>query len=153
MLRWQLLDKILECEPGVRAVGQKSFPRSDLFFMDHFPGMPIVPGVLQIEMMAQMGGKCVAMSRPDILPVLGNVKTAKFFHNVNPGDICIVKARVIKTGKSYSLVDGEVEVDGIKVSSASILFGHVDRSRLKSEEFDAVTMDFLNRQKKLKENV
>lgn len=152
MLRWQLLDRILECDPGVSAVGKKTFPRSDLFFMDHFPGMPIVPGVLQIEMMAQMAGKCIAMSRREILPVLGSVKSAKFFHNIHPGDMCIVKARVIKIAKSYSLADGEIEVDGQKVSTASILFGHVERGRLASEEFDAVTTDWLNRQKKLKEN-
>lgn len=152
MLRWLLIDKIVECEPGVSAVGQKTFPRSDLFFMDHFPGMPIVPGVLQIEMMAQMGGKCIAMSRRDVLPVLGTVKGAKFFHNINPGDLCVIKARVTKVAKSYSLAEGEIEVDGRKVSSASIMFGHVERTRLGSEEFDAVTQDFLARQKKLKEN-
>jgi len=145
-MRWLLIDRFLECEPGVSAVARKSFPRSDLFFMDHFPGMPIVPGVLQIEMMAQVGGKCISLSRKDILPVLGTVKAAKFYRNVNPGDICIVKAKITKIANGYSTAEGEIEVDGLKVSSATILFGHVDRSKLKSESFDEVTADWLKRQ-------
>lgn len=146
-MRWLLIDRIIECQPGVAAVGIKTFPRSDLFFMDHFPGMPIVPGVLQIEMIAQMAGKCAAMANPSILPVLGAVKSAKFYKNVNPGDLCVIKARVTKIAKSYILGEGDIEVDGEKVASASLLFGVVDRSKLASNNFDAVTQDFLARQR------
>ncbi len=145
-MRWLLIDRIIECQPGVAAVGIKTFPRSDLFFMDHFPGMPIVPGVLQIEMIAQMAGKCAAMANPEILPVLGSVKNAKFYKNVNPGDLCVIKARIIKMSKNYVVGEGEIEVDGQKVASASILFGVVERSKLSSNSFDAVTQDFLARQ-------
>lgn len=145
-MRWLLIDKILECEPGVSAVGIKTFPRSDLFFMDHFPGMPIVPGVLQIEMMAQMGGKCIAIKHPQVLPVLGAIKTAKFYHNINPGECCVVKTKILKIAKSYALADGEVEVNGKRVSSASILFGMVDRKNLNSNDFDVVSQDWIKRQ-------
>jgi 3-hydroxyacyl-[acyl-carrier-protein] dehydratase len=127
-------------------VGVKTFPRSDEIFMDHFPGFPIVPGVLQIEMIAQMAGKCAAMATPGILPVLGNVKGAKFYRNISPGDRCVIKARVTKITKSYVLGEGEVEVDGQKCSWASILFGVVDRTKLNSNNFDAVTQEFLARQ-------
>ena len=150
-MRWQLIDRILECEPGVSAVGVKTFPRSDLIFMDHFPGFPIVPGVLQIEMIAQMAGKCAAMARPGILPVLGAVKSSKFYRNVAPGDRCIIKAKVEKIAQNYILGSGEIEVDGQKVSAASILFGIVDRGKTSSNDFDAVTQDWLNRQKKISE--
>lgn len=146
-MRWLLIDRIIDCEPGVKAVGQKTFPRSDMFFMDHFPGMPIVPGVLQIEMMAQVGGKCISISRRDILPVLGTVKSAKFYRNVNPGDRCVIHATVTKIAKSYSTAEAYIEVDGVKVSSASILFGHVERARLNSNDFDAVILDWQKRQK------
>jgi 3-hydroxyacyl-[acyl-carrier-protein] dehydratase len=148
-MRWLLIDQILECEPGVSAVGVKTFPRSDEIFMDHFPGFPIVPGVLQIEMIAQMAGKCAAMATPGILPVLGNVKGAKFYRNISPGDRCVIKARVTKITKSYVLGEGEVEVDGQKCSRASILFGVVDRTKLNSNNFDAVTQEFLARQTKV----
>lgn len=146
-MRWLLIDQILDCEPGISARGAKTFPRSDLIFIDHFPGYPIVPGVLQIEMIAQLGGKCMAFKNPNILPVLGSVKAAKFYHNVNPGDRCIIKIKVIKMAKSYGVVEGEVEVDDKKVSSATILFAMIDRSKISSNEFDAVSEDWKKRQK------
>lgn len=145
-MRWQLVDKILECEPGIRAKGVKTFPRSDLIFMDHFPGFPIVPGVLQIEMIAQMAGKCAALARPGVLPVLGAVKSAKFYRNVEPGDACIIHVQLEKLSATYLTASGRIEVDGRKVASAEILFGLVERSRTNSESFDAVTQDWLKRE-------
>lgn len=141
-MRWLLIDQIVSCEPGVRAVGVKTFSRSEEFFRDHFPGLPIVPGVLQIEMMAQMAGKCFAIAHPEILPVLGTVKAAKFYGNINPGDRCYIHAQITKVGKGFLTADAHVEVDGKKVSSASILFGQVQRDRLSSSEFDAVTEEW-----------
>lgn len=145
-MRWLLIDQIIECEPGIRAKGVKTFSRSEEFFMDHFPGFPIVPGVLQIEMMAQMAGKCFAIANPGILPVLGTVKNAKFFGNVNPGDRCFIFAEITKIAKGFLVADAHVEVEGRKVSCATILFGQVPRSKLASEEFDAVTEDWKKRQ-------
>lgn len=141
-MRWLLIDKIIECDPGVSAVGIKTFPRSDLIFLDHFPGFALVPGVLQIEMIAQMAGKCAAIARPEILPVLGTVKGAKFYRHVHPGDACTIKARVTKTGKNYVLGEGEIFVLDQKVAWASLLFGVVERSRLQSNDFDAVTLEW-----------
>lgn len=150
-MRWLLLDKILECEPGVSAMGVKTFPRSDELFVDHFPGFPIVPGVLQIEMIAQLIGRCVAMAATGILPVLGSVKGAKFYRNITPGDRCVIKVKVARIARSYVLAEGEIEVDGQKCSSASILFGVVDRTKLNSNnsEFDAVSREFRSRQAKV----
>ncbi|MGZ3744896.1 MAG: 3-hydroxyacyl-ACP dehydratase FabZ family protein [Pseudobdellovibrionaceae bacterium] len=150
-MRWLLIDQILECEPGVKAKGVKTFSRSEVFFMDHFPGMPIVPGVLQIEMMAQLAGKCYAIANPEILPVLGTVKAAKFYGNVNPGDRCIIQAVIVKASKGFLVADASIEVEGKKVSSASILFGQVQRSRLSSQSFDAVVEDWKKRQQQQRE--
>lgn len=146
-MRWLLVDRIKECEPGKSATGIKNFSRSDEFFQDHFPGMPIVPGVLQIEMIAQMAGKCIALSQQGILPVLGSVKSAKFYHNVRPGDQCFIKVSISKVTSSYSIADGVIEVEGKKMSAATILFGHIPRENINSESFDAVTQDWLNSQK------
>ncbi len=147
-MRWRLLDKILECEPGVSAVGIKTFPSSEEFFQDHFPGMPIVPGVLQIEMMAQLAGKCIALAHPGILPVLGSVKSAKYYHNINPDEQCVIKVTITKIAKGYSTAEGVIEVNSKRVSTASIFFGQVERSRLSSEDFDAVTLEWKNRNQK-----
>lgn len=152
-MRWLLIDQILDCEPGKRAKGVKTFSRSEVFFMDHFPGMPIVPGVLQIEMMAQMAGKCYAIAHPEILPVLGTVKAAKFYGNVNPGDRCVIHAEIVKEGRGFLVADAFVEVEGKKVSSATILFGQVQRNRLSSQEFDAVVEDWKKKQRGSELNV
>ena len=104
-MRWFLIDRIVECQPGVSATGIKTFPADEEFFQDHFPGMPIVPGVLQIEMMAQMAGKCIAMSLDQVLPVLGSVKAAKFYHNIRPEDQCRIIISVTKIAKSYKSGD------------------------------------------------
>ena len=78
-MRWFLIDRIVECDPGKSIIGVKVFSRSEIFFMDHFNGFPIVPGVLQIEMMATTGGKAIKLAEDSWLPVLGSVKKAKFY--------------------------------------------------------------------------
>ena len=92
------------------------------------------------------------MKHPEILPVLGTVKQAKFYANVGPGDLCVIDAKITKIAKAYSLADVETRVDGARVSSVSILFGHVPREKMQKTsefgEFDAVTRDFLRRQNK-----
>lgn len=147
-MRWLLIDRILHCEPGAKIVASKTFPRSDLIFMDHFPGFPIVPGVLQIEMIAQAAGKCAALANPDVLPVLGSVKSAKFYSHVHPGDLCRIEARVVKSAKTYLLGEGEIMVEGRRVCAANLLFGLIDRTKLASESFDAVSKEWLERNQK-----
>jgi len=151
-MRWQFIDRIVELDPGQRALGIKCFTRSEEFFQDHFPGMPIVPGVLQIEMMAQLAGKCLAQSLDDILPVLAQVKSAKFYRNIRPGDQCFIRAELTKVTSSFALADASIEVEGQKMSQASIMFGLIDRSQLSSESFDEVTQDFLRQKKKEKDS-
>lgn len=130
-------------------MGVKTFSRSEEFFLDHFPGMPIVPGVLQIEVMAQIAGKCIAMAQPTVLPVLGSVKSAKFYQSIGPGDRMIAKAQIIKLGKNFAVAETVIEVDDRKISSATILFGYAERGMLKEDgtEFDSVTKEFKARKK------
>lgn len=149
MVRWLLIDRIVECDPGKSAKGVKTFPASEELFQDHFPGMPIVPGVLQIEMMAQMAGKCIAMSLTNVLPVLGSVKNSKFYHNIHPEDLCTIIVSVTKVTSSYSMAEGHIEVNGKKMSAASILFGHINREKIASESFDMVTKEWLKSQGKI----
>lgn len=146
-MRWLLIDKIIECVPGDSVVAIKTFPLSDLIFMDHFPGYPIVPGVLQIEMIAQAAGKCASLARPDVLPIIGSVKSAKFFSHIHPGDHCVIKAQVTKMAKTYMLGEGIIEVNGKKVCSASILYGLIDRTKLDKPEICSVSRDWVRRAK------
>ncbi len=121
-MRWFLLDRIERCEPGISLDAVKCFSRSELFFSDHFKNKPIVPAVLQIEMMAQAAGKCLRLYDNSKLPVIGSVKASKFYHNIIPGDKCHVYMTITKKAKSYALASGHVEVDGKKVSTATIMF-------------------------------
>lgn len=123
-MRWILVDKILEMNPGKSAVGIRSFSRAEMFFMDHFPGFPIVPGVLQVEMIAQVGGKCIRAANPKLLAILSSVKSAKFRNKIEPGDQATIKVEV-QVRKAYSLAEGIIEVNGKKVSEAVIMYAHI----------------------------
>jgi 3-hydroxyacyl-[acyl-carrier-protein] dehydratase len=123
-MRWILVDKILEMNPGKSAVGVRSFSRAESFFMDHFPGFPIVPGVLQVEMIAQVGGQCIRTVDPELMPVLSSVKSATFRSIIEPGDQAIIKVDVT-IRKSYSLAEGIIEVNEKKVSEAKVMYAHI----------------------------
>lgn len=134
-MRWLLIDRILEIDPGKKALGIRCFSRSEPFFMDHFPGYPIVPGVLQIEMIAQLGGKCILASTNDFSPVLTSVQNAKFRKEIFPGDKAFVHVEVA-VRKSFSTAKGWIEVDGTRVSSAELMFGHITVKEEKKKKDD-----------------
>ncbi len=144
-MRWFLIDKLLECEPGKNAVGVKCFSRSEEFFQDHFPGFPVVPGVLQIEMIAQTGGKCVRLALGHEFTVLGQVKSAKFYRNIEPGDQCIVKIEVQKLAKAYAIATGVIEVNGEKCATAEIMYGILSRDKLDPNYHDPILLDWKKR--------
>lgn len=144
-MRWILVDKIIELDPGVRAIGVRAFSRAEIFFMDHFPGFPIVPGVLQVEMIAQVGGKCIRAAKPEILTVLSSVKSAKFRKSIEPGDQAIIKVEVVASKSSYSVVKGFIEVNGAKVSEAEVMYGHIPLPADRVLE-DETIKDFQRRQ-------
>jgi len=141
-MRWFLVDRIVECERGKKITGIKCFSRSDLLFMDHFHGFPIVPGVLQIEMMATTGGKMIKLDHPDLLPVVGSVKNAKFFKNIRPGDQCFIYMELEKLRKSYALISGRVEVGGEKMSECTIMFGLLSSDVIDPEYVDPVLEEY-----------
>ncbi len=136
-MRWFLIDQLLECEPGRRAVGVKTFPLSDLFFLDHFTANPIVPGVLQIEMVAQTGGKSLRLLRPEMQALIGSVKSAKFIRPIRPGDRCRITVDIV-THSDYAIESGIVEVDGVRVCQAELLAVFVPRALAEPPEQDLI---------------
>jgi 3-hydroxyacyl-[acyl-carrier-protein] dehydratase len=90
--------------------------------MDHFHGHPVVPGVLQIEMIATTGGKCLKIFDRNTLPMLVKVENAKFYRSVRPGDQCKILVEITACKKSYAHAVGRIEVDGQKVCEAQVMY-------------------------------
>lgn len=141
-MRWILVDRLIECQPGERAVALKTFPRSDLLFADHFPGLPTVPGVLQLEALAQTAGKCIRMARPDRLTLLASVRSARFYRRVGPGDTCRLEIEVSRLRDDMAVVTGVVRVDGERTCQAELMFGLVARPEAVAAPWDAVAEDW-----------
>ena len=116
-----LVDRILELEPGRRIVGLKNVSANEPFFSGHFPGHPVMPGVLIVEAMAQVGGVLASLfpGAERKLAYFAAIDRCRFRRPVTPGDQLITEAVVIRlrdrVGKmrATARVDGEIVADGI----------------------------------------
>lgn len=127
-----LVDKILHLnlEEGV-IVGQKNVTFNEEFFQGHFPGVPIMPGVLVLEAMAQTGGILIHQKGfTDKIAVLLNVNNAKFRKPVVPGDLLRLEATIIHFTSKGGRVHGKATVDDRLVAEAEIGFALVDKEQL-----------------------
>lgn len=124
-----MIDKIVEVEPDRRVVAVKNVTFNEPYFAGHFPGEPIMPGVLQLEMMAQAGGVMLLTvpGREGKLPLFAGVEKARFRRPVRPGDILVVEMTMVKARKLVGWIKGEARVDGNVVCEAEMSFALVDR--------------------------
>lgn len=122
-----LVDKVLELEGGQRVVAQKNVTFNEPFFVGHFPGNPIMPGVLIIEMMAQAGG--VMMLSQDEhrgkLAYLAGVEKARFRKPVLPGDTLTAEITVVKARAGMGWVKAVAKVGDKVVCEADLAFALV----------------------------
>ncbi|HEX8171776.1 MAG TPA: 3-hydroxyacyl-ACP dehydratase FabZ [Thermoanaerobaculia bacterium] len=119
-----LIDRILEIEDGKRIIGLKNVSANEQFFQGHFPGAPVMPGVLIVEAMAQ----CAAVlflrdieDRDKKLFLFGGVDKARFRKPVVPGDQLILECEVLQKRASTVKVRGEAKVNGVTVAEAELL--------------------------------
>ncbi len=113
-----LIDRVEELEPGVRAVAYKCVTYNEPFFAGHFPEEPVMPGVLQVEALAQAGA--VAILSQEALKgktaYFGGISNARFRQKVVPGDVLKLECEIIKQkgpvgiGKATAWVNGKVAV-------------------------------------------
>ncbi len=122
-MRFLLVNRIISLEPGVAIEAEMSLPASEELFRDHFPGFPVVPGVLLTEMMAQAAGKCLNAQRlPRGLAMLGEIRSARFRTWVRPESLIRLHAAIESSRDAFAVARCHAEVDGRKVCSAELLF-------------------------------
>ena len=119
-----LVDRILELEPGKRAVGLKNVTVNEAFFTGHFPGNPIMPGVLIVEAMAQVGGVLLlaASGNEGKLAFFAGIDKMRFRRPVLPGDQLITEVTLLKTKADIGRVEVVGKVDGQVVAEGEYLF-------------------------------
>lgn len=119
-----LVDRIIEIEPMKRAVGIKNVTANEQFFQGHFPGKPIMPGVLLLEAMAQVGGVAMLYGEEfsGKLAVFAGIDRVKFRRPVVPGDQVRMVAEIMKMRGTMGKIWAEAFVDGELVAEGEFLF-------------------------------
>lgn len=126
-----LVDKIIELVPMERAVGIKNVTQNEPFFSGHFPGHPIMPGVLILEAMAQTGGILLldTQDKPEEkLVYFTGIDNVKFRKPVRPGDQLRFEMQMVKYRRSFCKMAGKALVDGEVVCEGEITAAVVDRN-------------------------
>ena len=128
-----LIDRIVEHEPGKRIKALKNVTINEPFFNGHFPGLPIMPGVLQVEAMAQTGAYLVRQMlddevAADKVAVLAGLNNFRFRRVVKPGDQLIMTGELIKFRPPIGKADCKAYVDGELAVSGEIMFSIIDKA-------------------------
>jgi len=127
-----LIDRVLEIDAGKRVVALKNVTYNEPFFPGHFPGEPIMPGVLIVEAMAQAGAVLLLhdmADRDDKLVFFTGIDKARFRRTVVPGDQLRFTVEVLKFRPTTCKLRGIAEVDGHKAAEADIMSALVERTK------------------------
>lgn len=121
---FQMVDRITRLDPSARTItADCRVPDESPVFEGHFPGHPILPGVLMIETMAQTGGWLVlATLRFAAMPFLAQVKQAKMRSFVQPGEALVAEAELLHDGSGYAVVSGRLTCGGKEAAAAEITY-------------------------------
>jgi 3-hydroxyacyl-[acyl-carrier-protein] dehydratase len=122
-----LVDRVLELEPNQRILAMKNVSINESFFQGHFPGHPVMPGVLVLEALAQAGGLLTQLSASNAgaddekLFYLVKIDNARFSRMVVPGDQLMLEVRLKRMIRNMAMYECMASVDGKQVASADIL--------------------------------
>ena len=125
---FQLIDRIIDLNLTDLTIRvEATVPTTSTIFEGHFPGRPLMPGVLLIESMAQASGwLIIGRNRFEKMPFLAAVKEAKLRTFVTPGQALVISAKIMHEGSGFAMTEAEVMVDGKSVCNADITFRVVD---------------------------
>ncbi len=122
-MRFHLVDRILELEPGKRTLASRRIPVDEELFQDHFPGFPVMPGVLLVEMMGQAAAKCLDAQRlPRGKALLAKIVAASFRGWVRPGDDTMLTAEIASNEDRVAIAECRMEVGGRPVAQCKLMF-------------------------------
>lgn len=123
---FQLIDRIADLNVGGRTITvEAQVPQTNTIFEGHFPGHPLMPGVLLIEAMAQTSGwLLIALLKFERMPFLASVKEAKMRDFVTPGELLTIDASLVHDGSGFAITEAKVRVDGKLKCNATLTFRH-----------------------------
>jgi 3-hydroxyacyl-[acyl-carrier-protein] dehydratase len=119
-----LVDRIIELVPRERIVGIKQVTINEPFFQGHYPGAPVMPGVLIVEALAQVGAVLALREIEDRdrrIPLFSGINSARFRRPVVPGDTLVLEVTALRVGSRVQRMRGEAKVDGQIVAEAEIM--------------------------------
>ena len=124
---FHLIDRIIDLNIGDKTITvEAQIPAKNTIFEGHFPGYPLMPGVLLIEAMAQTSGwLLIAMLKFERMPFLAAVKEAKMRGFVAPGELLTIDASMVYEGSGYAITDAKIKVGGKLRSNSTLTFSHV----------------------------
>jgi 3-hydroxyacyl-[acyl-carrier-protein] dehydratase len=127
-----LVDRIIELEPGVRAVGIKNVTQNEPFFQGHFPDYPVMPGVLIIEAMAQVGavGVMAGGEHKEKLALFAGIDGVRFRRQVVPGDVLSMEVEIDRLKGRVGRGTGRAAVGSERVCEARLMFAFAQRGEV-----------------------
>ena len=146
-MRFILVDCIVSLSPGESVVATRTVPADDDYFEDHFPGFPVVPGVLLTESMGQAAAKCLdAQRHPRGKAMLARILSASFRQWVRPGDELQLHATIVAREDRFAIAECQAQVAGRPVAQAKLLFSFMPIDGFAPGFRDQVLEDFLMEQ-------